>query len=546
MSLSLRLEKQSLQVETVIGESSAQSVVEGSVSLPGAQPDIGRALCVRAHPRVVEYDVGGGRVTMEGHLDVDLLYAGFTEVESPEHDGGEVEVIMEERLERGTWAGAMPFSFALDLPGAESGMPAVVKAEVERVTFEVQPDQRSVNVDVVLSFSAVVFRADSYTLTTRAISAKDLRTEQHEVRLRLAAVSAMGQARVEGLLPFGGRALPSQVLELTMRPACPLSVELAGDVVKIGGALRCAVLYTAPEVGAAYVEWSDTLPYEAAVPLPGMAGQGPVEVRAATTDIRFNVVDTEENRGLAVEATVLLDVRAAQTRLVDVVTGLKSDGPTGVAVRTEPILLQEAVGEGKLATVAVNTLELPAGAAPIERVLQRDARLRVEDVHCLGDKVAIEGAASLELVYVGRSGETTSLHTVSWPSGIPFELEVPVPGAEPGLERRAEVVMDDVSVDLINRETLEATLALTVQVSLSRAVELEAVVEAVEVGPADPNPATYTFLVLQEGDTLWQVAQKYHTDVGAILRVNKWLEDESSSLPMGAKLCIARGRLDQV
>lgn len=544
MSLSLRLEKQSLQVETVIGESTAQSVVEGSVSLPGVQPDIGRALCVRAHPRIVEYDVAGGRVTIEGNLDIDLLYASFTEVESTDQDGDEVEVILEERLERGAWASALPFTFTLDVPGAEPGMPATVKALVESVAYEVQPDQRSVNADVVLSFSATVYRVDSYTLTTRAFSTRDLDTEQHEVRLRLAAVQAMGQARVEGLLPFGGRALPSQVLELTMRPSCPLTVELAERVAKIEGALRCAVLYTAPEVGAAYVEWPDTLPFEVSVPLPGVEGQAHVEASASVTDIRFSVVDSGENRGLAVEGTVLLAVRAVQTRSVSVVTGLNAEGATGVAVRTEPVLLQEAVGEGALATVVVGTLELPAGAAPIERVLQRDARVRVEDVHCLGDKVAIEGAASLELVYVGRSGDATSLATASWPSGIPFELEVPVRGAEPGLERRAEVVVEDVSVDLINRETLEATIALTAKVYLTRAVELEAVVEAVEVGPADPNPATYTFLVLQEGDTLWQVAQKYHTDVGAILRVNKWLEDESSALPVGAKLCIPRGRSD--
>lgn len=541
INLSLRLERQSFRVKTVVGENTAQSVVEGDVSLPSNRPDIGRALRVRAHPAITEYEVAEGRVTFEGNLDVDLLYASFSEAEA--EGDRESEVVLEERLEKGEWPHAMPFTFVLDVAGAEPGMLAKVGATVESVTFEVLNDQRSLNVDVVLNFAATVSRVDEYVFTTRVFATEEVEASQEEVRLQLPEVTAMGQARVEGFLPFGGRVLPSQVLELAIRPSRAPSAKLSAGSAEVSGELSCSVLYSAQEVGAAFAEWDSALPFEVTVQLPEFEGHAGVQTVVSVTDVDYRVVDTEENRGLAVEATVLLLVGAEPRLTLNVVTDIVAEGLVTVATRKESVFLQEAVGEGRLTTSVDSTLELPAGAASIDRILQTEAKARVEDVHVLGDKVVIEGVASLALVYVGRSGDTTTLTESSWPAGIVFELEVPVPGAEPGLERRADVLLEDIRVDLINRETVEVVLTVTANVALSRAVELEALVEATEVGPADPNPPTYTFVVLQEGDTLWQLAKKYHTEVTAILQANKWLEDENTPLSRGAKLCIPRGRL---
>lgn len=542
--MSLRLEKQSLSIETIVGENTAQSVIEGSVTVPGSKPEIGRALWVQAQPQITGYDVVDGRVAIEGTLDVNLLYASFTEVESAGEgdEDSEPELILEERLEKAAFTGAVPFAFVLDVPGAEPGVQAQPAVTVESVSYEVQGDQRTVEIDVVLNFGCVLKKTIEQVLTTRAITDGDVSLGQREVRLKTAAVAGKGQTHVTGHLSFGGRVLPEQVLELTVKPSAAPVVKIADGAVEITGNLSCGVLYTAQEVGAAKAEWPDAIPFQIELPLPGCPAQARADVSLSIVDPTWHVVDADENRGLELDATVLATVRAAVTQVVNVVTELASEGPLAVAVRTEPLAVQEAVGEGVLAFTADASLDVPSGATPVERVLLADARAKVEDVHVLGDKVAVEGAVSLNMVYVGRSGDTTSLAATAWPAGIPFECEIPVPGAEPGLERRVEISVGKVQVDLLNRETVDANVLLNAKVYLSRNVELDAVVEAVEVPAADPNPPTYTFVVLQEGDTLWQLAQRYHTEVAAILLANKWLEDENSPLTAGAKICIPRRR----
>ncbi|MFS8665271.1 MAG: DUF3794 domain-containing protein, partial [Limnochordales bacterium] len=127
----------------------------------------------------------------------------------------------------------------------------------------------------------------------------------------------------------------------------------------------------------------------------------------------------------------------------------------------------------------------------------------------LEDKVVVAGQADVDALYIGRS-QGQPVYAVRWEDALPFECDVPLPGAEPGLEAQADVRVEDVVLDLLNRETAEAQVRLAVTVRLTRSAARDAVVEAVAVAPPDPDPPTWTFVVLQEGDTLWKLSHQYH------------------------------------
>src|SRR5690606_1396089 len=164
------------------------------------------------------------------------------------------------------------------------------------------------------------------------------------------------------------------------------------------------------------------------------------------------------------------------------IAGLSSD-VREIAVRKEPVRVHEAVGEGSVTENGKATLDLPEGYPGIERVLYGSAEAFVDDVHVLGDKVAVELHADVELVYVGRSGRGGGLQVVRWPRAIELDAEIPVDGAEPGLQRRVSAKVERVYVDLINRESVDVAVGLAVAAELFRETEAEVVVEAVEVPP---------------------------------------------------------------
>ena len=541
--MSLRLEMQKLTANVLVGENTAQTVIEGSITVPESEPAIGKALLAKATPHLVQTNVGEDQISVEGVLDVAFYYASITETEVP----GELEedapaIILEERLEKGTFKGAFPFSFVLDVPGARSGMSAQARAVVENTSFEVHGDQRTVDIDTVVVFTASVSGSQELGFSNRAIASADVELQQQ--RVRITSVPAAGKCRVkmEGILPFGGKELPGKVLDLDFWAAAPPTVKLENGIAHVNAPLSCTLLYTAAELGPAQSEWANAASCQADVALPGVSTQAEVDVAVAPHTTLWRVVDNGTDRGLAYEITVDMQVQAYDVWQPEIITTLYGTGTTNVAARRCGLVVQESIGENSTRMATENLLELPAGAAPVERVLSSAARVQVENVQVLGDKVAIEGTASFDMLYIGRAGEATSLSVASWPAGISLELEVPLTGAEPGLERRVEVSVENVQVDLINREMVEVTLELATKVRLWRTVDLDVVVEAVEVPPLAPNPPSYTFVSIHEGDTLWKLAQRYHTDVTSILAANSSLESEEAPLPKGGKVCIPKAK----
>ncbi|HHW10964.1 MAG TPA: DUF3794 domain-containing protein [Firmicutes bacterium] len=541
--MSLRLETEKISYNVLVGEGSAQTVVEGAVTLPDQAPPVGKALLVRAEPRVTSVDVVEDRVVLEGQIDIDLFYAAYveTEVRSEEEDALP-EVVMEEKLEKSTFPGALSFAFVLDVPGAQDGLPADVRAVVESAAGEVGGDQRTIDIDVVLALSAAVTRWEEFTCTGGVVSNREIEIASQAVRVETLAVSGTAQVKSEGFLPFAGKTLPDQVLDISLFQAGQPAVKTGAGKAEVAGTLHCSVIYMAEDTGLTQGFWEDGLSYRLELDIPGLTVQSRMDVAVVARNVNWRVVENEEQRGLAVTAELQAAYRASEAKEVVIVTGISLEGTVTVDTRRQLLTLQEAVGEGRTTGVGEALLELPSGLPPIERILCGRAAVQLEDAHVLGDKVVVEAKAGYDIIYIGRNGENTSLVTASWPGSIPLELEIAIPGAEPGLDRQVHLRVEQVEVDLINREMLEVKVEVAATATLRKNIELEAVIEAVEVPPPDGRQASYTFVVIRDDDSLWKLSRRYHVEINDIIRANRWLESEETPLVEGMKLCVPKGR----
>ncbi len=542
--MALRLEQERMRVDVLVGEGSVQAVAEGSLSLPADRPEVQRALRVQAFPRLERVVVEADRVMLEGSLDVQMLYAGAAGRREADSAQGPPE-----RLHKVTWRKALTFAQVAEVPGAAAGMRVRPQARVESVSAQVS-DGRTLDVEAVVDLQVRVYDQREVRLSTRVLGSGRVDTETRRVRVQQVVGEARTAGEARGRLPLappawrGGE--PSRLIDLTglVRLA---RCEAGQGEVTVSGTLDCeALLAVADEMGGEVVQratWSDGLAFAITVPVagarPGQRVRADVELRGITAHVESG------EHGAEIEASAALDVSVAavEEREVTVVTGLFGSDGTEVAVRAEPLSLWETVGERTELLAARQALELPSGLPPIDRLLSADATPVLGDVHVLGDRVAVTGHVNLAILYVGRAPEGDVLSAATWPEALAFDGEVPIEGGEPGMDREITLRVTEVALDLLNRETVEAQVRLAVTARLAREVNLDAVVEAVEVPAPDPDPPTLTFVVVQEGDTLWKLAQQYRTDLDSILAANVWLQSIDQPLEPGRKLCIPRSRL---
>ncbi|MFS8534326.1 MAG: DUF3794 domain-containing protein [Limnochordales bacterium] len=553
--MSFRFEPRTVRMERPIGTATQQAVTEGSFELPASLPDISRIVRVAAHPVVTGWETLDNQVAVQGTVDLVLLYAHEEQAPAAptgaasghiEAEAGYMEddiladepppVEVREALFRYRWRRAATFEAVLEIPGVHSQALVEAHAAPEGVEVELHSSGRRIDVEAVV---AVTARAVEYAAATVPVRSRPFPLEAGAVEsaVRVEHVAGRGEAHlsVDGVLAVEG-APCRRVLEVTA-VARPTRAIAAGGEVTIAGVVDYRVLYVDDRNQLHAVAWSEQTPFAHSFAVPAAAEGAPVDAEARVTSV--DGAAGEGGREIRVWTDVEVKMRLAKVEELALTETLAGSEKLDVRSRTEVLSMEEWVGSAALETTVTGTLELPQGHPPIERILLAAARARVDDVLPVAGRVIVEGRVEVEGLYIARS-PGQPVHAVSWSDGLPFELELAVPDTEPGFEADARVQVEDVALDLINRETVEAQVRLLAQVRVGRTAARMAVVEAVAVPPPDPDPPTWTFVVIQEGDTLWALSHRYHTDVDRIVAANPWLEDQEGPLPAGRKLCIPR------
>lgn len=533
--MSLRLQRRSLHIERVAGEGSAETVAEGTVRIPDRYPPIGRALQLTAHPIVNNVEPTDDRVLIEGVVRLAFTYVSFEEAPQETEEDGERSV--SERLQRVEWEDELSFAYLLEVMGATEESHVDVEARTSSVAYDVRGDDASVDVDVILKLYARLVETDSLDLTVGATGTGiEYEVEEVRVRSKLAEIETTGRVTAE--VPLAGRSIPESILDVQIEPSLIEVTQGDGEVL-IRGSFDCNCLYVGSEgAGPQYVEWPKGITFQLKTPSFDNIGPAAWESKVEVASVDYYVDQSSDGATLRLDIQLNAYAAAYRGEVISCVQRISSDEGE-VACRIDEVQVYEAVGEGSTRSELQGVLELPDGLPPIERLLKGEARLVVDDVHVLGDKVAIEGQVAIDLMYVGRGEGGGEIHTARWPYGITVDMEVPIPGAEPGLDRNVSATVRRLEFDLINRETVEVRVQVAADARVGRMTSVETVVEAVEVPPEPADPPTFTFVVTTEDDTLWKLAQVYRTTPEAILAHNEWISEEEP-LGRGRKVCIVR------
>ncbi|NLO66160.1 MAG: DUF3794 domain-containing protein, partial [Firmicutes bacterium] len=161
MSLSVREDR--LVAVNRIGENTLQSVLQGTVELPGDAPPVERVVWVKAVPRLESTATDQDRVYIQGVIDLSLVYA-------PETLEGDVA-----GLRRVEWPGALPFDHYVDVIGAEPDMAAEAAAVVLVCEWDLRAGQYSLDVELILATTARVFQKQEYTIISDVNAAHPVR-----------------------------------------------------------------------------------------------------------------------------------------------------------------------------------------------------------------------------------------------------------------------------------------------------------------------------------------------------------------------------------
>ncbi|MCL5779697.1 MAG: DUF3794 domain-containing protein [Firmicutes bacterium] len=515
------LETERFSLEQVVGENTEQTIVRGTISVPEAKPAVDEILSTDTTTKLKKVEVIPNKVIVEGTLRLEVMYTAFKEDQSVH-----------------TFHAELDFTDFIEVEGARPGMNAEVDIVVEDVSLTRDPKcAEDWDVAAVLQVTARVTETRDVNVLTECPQGFTCETE----RMNLQHVVGTGTKQVlideEFELPEG-----KPDVEKVIKCMCDVEItdtKIIKNKVLIDGEVDLECTYTAMKDDQSVHTLEETFKFNTFIEVEGAEQGMQVHVDAMVESCE---VEVAEDNACLLSPTIVLRLRARVTedREVDVVTEVK-----GADVETATLDMESLVGEACKQVVIRDAKEPPAEKPAIDKIKEVTAGdVVIKDTDVIRDKVLVKGTIEFQVMYTAMKADQ-SIHMIH--RKVSFKTFIDVPGARP--DQKVDI---DVEVEWANAKIdgceLVVEAVLNVCARVTETVKREVVTgfrprPTVTPAPEVCIPGTTFNYVVQRGDTLSKLAQRFGTTVQAILAVNPQITNPNL-ITVGETIkipCVAKG-----
>ncbi|OCL26383.1 hypothetical protein U472_10285 [Orenia metallireducens] len=221
--------EEQVRVEYLIGEDTVRESITNEVSIPvAAKPDIEEILKVKADLMGVVATVEDGGVTIDGMIEVGVMYVADTpEGDQPVH----------------FFEGELTFTNFVEIPEAEEYMDTYVDVDILKVNYNFV-DNRTVEVSVILRKFVKVFDYRQITVISEIEGIREELVEKELLRIEHVVGENTYQTVIEGIID-----VPTQkpdierILKVNGALIEDEIAEVIDDAIIVGGVFRTDITY---------------------------------------------------------------------------------------------------------------------------------------------------------------------------------------------------------------------------------------------------------------------------------------------------------------
>ena len=499
----LELEKQNLRRNRLKSQTGTQVTLDDDFIVPDTMSDMAEVILDSGIIQLEPVKVQRERITVRGKLDFHVLYR--------KEEGG-LQAL----------GGSIPFEEAINVPDLDEKDYVSVSWQLEDLNTEMI-HSRKLGIKAIVTLEA---KAESLYDTEAAV---DVRGEDDEIHLQVrreripAAAIALRRKDTYRLkqditLP-GSKPVIERMLWTEMKLAGCQAKPLDGQI-HLEGTLMVFALYEGGESGM--VQWvEESIPFSGEVEMQGAAADmiPIIGLKLIHRDLEEKPDYDGEMRELSVDAVIELDVRLYEEQELELLQDLYATNreivlDTGEAVFDQ--ILTRNFGKCRVA----EKVEMETDPRVLQ-ICHSSGSVKLDGVEVRENALAVDGVLEVKLLYLtDEDARPVQAETRL----VPFHYEAEAPGItedsiwylEPGLEQLTAVMAGGGQAELRGVITLD----LFVLQPETRQIILQAQVHPVDTEKMKAMPGIVGYLV-QPGDSLWDVAKRFHTTEKSILEANE-------------------------
>lgn len=503
----LELVRQNIHMNRWKNQVNTQVTLDDDFIVPDTMNDIAQVILDSGEIQIEPVKTQSEKVVVRGKLDFHVLYR---------NDEGGLQ----------TLGGLIPFEETINVPGLE-------EKDYVGVTWQLEDLDAGIINSRKLSIKAIVtleVKVESLFDTEAAVSLGNSiedgsGTPQIETQTRNIDVAAIALQRKdtyrlkEEVTLSGSKPAIDRILWTEMRLNNVMTRPLDGKI-HLEGALMVFVIYEG-EGENSMVQWvEESLPFSGEVEM-----QGAVEEMIPAISVRLIHKGIEEKpdydgemRELDVDAVIELDIRLYEEQELQVLSDLYATNRELTVEAGEACfdtILTRNTGKCKLSEKV--TMD---GGQRILQICHSSGSVKLDEVEARDDVLVMDGALEVKILYLT---DDDSRPVQSSTEMIPFHYEAEVPGIQADSVWYLENGVEQLTAVMLGSDTVEVKAVILLDMLVLQPI-CQPVIQRVETAPLDMKklqqmPGIVGYIV-QEGDSLWEIAKRFHTTVDNIIATN--------------------------
>ena len=500
-----------------LGKGTTQVLIEGDFIVPDIKPDISSILRVGAVPVIEEEKGADDRAGFKGKVNVNVIYLAK---KSDRHIHSMTDELMFENF--------------INIDGTTRLSDIEVVAELSHLEYRLIND-RKVGIKAIVTVTASAFGKveDEYL---QGVEGNELQIKESTVVVGRKTENKKDRFVIKEELELNSsNAEIADILECQV-DLCKKEVKAVKDGVNIKGEALISLLYTSNSDDGIIEMAEFAVAFNGIVEISGITENMQPYARLNVGKVEAFVVSNDNGEDKVLDIEITANVLAG-ANVQEEVQFIEDAYSTEKEIEIEKRTLEYPVMTGKTeARVLIKeNVTLEAEHPSIMQVVRAWGTCYTDNVMAEENGAVVEGATSVQIMYIAND-DSTPVQVVDFM--LPFEQRVEIKGTNANSILETACSVERAGISMLSDREIEITVTLLIDAKAYENVETQVISDIVEGSIPRPLPASIVIYIVQEGDTLWEIAKKYNTTVDAILAVNE-IENMDLIYP-GEKLLILR------
>ncbi|WP_459480131.1 DUF3794 and LysM peptidoglycan-binding domain-containing protein [Clostridium saccharoperbutylacetonicum] len=497
--------KENVQCEQLLRENNTNTLLKDEYLIPDTHPDVQEILTVEARPMIMSKDLIGDKIVIEGKVEYTVIY-----------------LAREDGLIANSVNYTQNFSNNIDLKQGENRVICEAECNVDHIDANIM-NERKIAIQGIINIDWELYKSNEFEFVKDIEGNDDVEVLKNTETINKINAAQDIEMTGKSMIRVGmDKPQINKILKCSML-LHKKEAKIVDDKIQLGCYCKLNILYKGEDS-------KDILPLEDDVYLSkeeAISGITSDMFPTATYEITNNNLMLEEDdlgevRIINDEIVVKVNVKIFSKENIDTIKDAYSPKCL-LGLQKEDHDIGILQGMNNTEAIVKHNIQLKENDLRPEHIIAVNGNIILTDKQIMRDRVAVEGIIKVDILYKTTDEDR---YMASIKAEVPFSAMIDISGADENMKSIVKAYLDNIDAFIEgNSIAIKANIILNGKILYEMNKEfISDIIE--EEGNVPEKKASITIYVLGEGDNLWNLAKRYNTTVGDLIKINKIEEPE--------------------